>query len=113
MQHPKMPEGDVNKRISVAGATQNAEIKYKTFITFDDILCWHSYMFHKHHNWVFFPIKSVIVYPKCNLLKASHFLENAPLQDATSLFKITKVAYKLLQITSNNVSKPTLGINKR
>uniref|UniRef100_A0A8C7G283 Hook microtubule tethering protein 2 n=1 Tax=Oncorhynchus kisutch TaxID=8019 RepID=A0A8C7G283_ONCKI len=55
--------------ISVAGATQNAEIKYKTFITFDELLCWHSYMSHKHHNWVFFSIKSVHVYPKCPFMK--------------------------------------------
>jgi hypothetical protein len=27
---------------AVAGATQNAEIKYKTFIIFDELLSWHS-----------------------------------------------------------------------
>ena len=47
--------------ICVAGATQNAEIKYKTFITFDELLWWNSYMSPKHHTWGCFLIKSVHV----------------------------------------------------
>jgi hypothetical protein len=40
--HPSAPA--VNKGASVAGATQNAEIKYKYALPLTSFFCWHSNM---------------------------------------------------------------------
>jgi hypothetical protein len=102
MQSPEIHEGDVNKIICVAGATQNAEVKYKTFITFDKLLCWHSYMSHKHHKWVFFSIKSVHVYPKCPFMKTVRSRKKLCFKTQRHFFKLKKLPInfdKTLQTT--------------
>ena len=91
MQHPEIPEGNVNKIISVAGATQIAEIKYKTFITFDELFCWHSYMPHKHHYWVFFSIKSVHIYPKYPSMETVWFRKKHSFKTQRHFFKLKKL----------------------
>ena len=51
--------------------------------------------------------------PKMSIYKGRLIQGKCTFTRRNVTFKMNKVAYKLLQITSNDFCKPTLGINKR